>query len=133
MSQLSKDLDFRPLEKIDEAYMDAAMKFLDESQVMDELNKTGLYNINLDNLEFRHFQEWLFLAGSPDNELSFSPKKLVSFSIALTRFHDGCWDSPLSIASLDKFVQMDDVVQHVNLLFQVKPSLLLLHEIVNRH
>ncbi|CAJ1180111.1 hypothetical protein LCR01_19400 [Companilactobacillus crustorum] len=135
MENASNKLDFRPLDKVDMAYMDAAMTFLEEYELIEYLNDTLRCEINLDKLEFNHFKEWLVLVGNPARKLSFNPKKMVSFSLGLTHFRTHGNDEPILIADLIDRLEgfgEEGMVEKLAIGMYIRPSLLLLNQIVNR-
>lgn len=133
MQNISKKLDFRTLNKVDQVYMENALLFLDEYKIIESMEQIfPKTSFDLSRMRLEDFKEWLAIAGSPSKNTSLnSPdQKLVSFSFALMHFNEPR-EFPMTIADLRLLLESSEA-KYYELVFLMYQSLVLLDKIANR-
>lgn len=82
MSNYKQVLGYRFLEDIDEDYLNAALKFFEEYDVVELVNIMNDDKLDLTYIKVGHLKYWLNLIGSVENEVG-EDNPMISFSKAL--------------------------------------------------
>lgn len=133
MENLSKRLGFRALSQIDQKYMEDALEFLEEYELIENYNNLKVEpKLDYSCIRLEDFKEWLMIAGSLDSEIDLagSEKHIVSFTVALTKFELSS-KKALTIARLRNQLEESEA-SYYGCLIDIHDSLILLNKLANR-